>query len=363
MENFVQWVALAMVFGIVFYFIVASKKSVQILPSQEQTQEATTDPNELMNKVLDQLAEEQASSKLQKQKLTADDVAWDFIPDDFVIFDLETTGLQKDAVADIIEIAALKFNKQKYLASQKVDAFTCLVRPWRGGLNPGAMAVNKITQEMIDHDGREMSTVLKEFVDFVGDRPLVAYNVAFDRWFLKRELSDHGIDKKFSYSCALEIARAAFPNSKNHKLATVASSLGFDTSGAHRALEDCKMAFQVYLWGLTKVQRVVEDEEMSKRIQPIEGLTGKSIVFVGELRLLPKREMETLAKLAGMIVKTTVSKNVDIVVVGKDAGEKEQKAIELKRKILNEWDFGKMILPLQDQFKTGDFARCIEGNP
>lgn len=343
---------LALIVGLIAYVVINIRKS----PDEELTEKTITDSNYLVNKVLDRVAEEDASSKPKKNRFTADDIAWDFIPDEFVIFDMETTGLQRDAVADIIEIAAIKFNKQKYLDTKKVDAFTSLVKPWRGGLSPGAMAVNNITQQMIDEDGREMPIVLKEFVEFVGDRPLIAYNVAFDRWFLKRELSDQGFPQKFNYSCALELARVAFPNLKNHKLSTVAAQFSHDTSGAHRALEDCKMTLQVYLWSLTKIQWEIEDEEAWKQVKPIEDLTGKSIVFVGKLRLLTKRDAESLARRAGMIVKTTVSKNVDIVVVGKDAAEKEQRAIELNKLVLNELDFGSLILPLIEQYPKAEVS-------
>jgi DNA polymerase III epsilon subunit-like protein len=113
--------------------------------------------------------------------------------------------------------------------------------------------MSKQLDELIDKDGEDAEKVIKEFIDFVGKKRLVAYNVDFDRWFLQREISHWGIKKQFKDECAYALSRDAFDGLENYKLTTVARSLGIPTEGAHRALHDCIMTLWVYLVAKSKV--------------------------------------------------------------------------------------------------------------
>jgi DNA polymerase III epsilon subunit family exonuclease len=189
------------------------------------------------------------------EKTTSDlPINWNKIKDDVVIFDLETTGLKSNKVpVDIVEIAAIKFSKKELKEKQETTSFYALIKPHRGGINEDAARINGITQRMIDKDGEDAEKVIKEFIDFVGKKRLVAYNVDFDRWFLQREISHWGIKKQFKDECAYALSRDAFDGLENYKLTTVARSLGIPTEGAHRALHDCIMTLWVYLVAKSKV--------------------------------------------------------------------------------------------------------------
>lgn len=284
-----------------------------------------------------------------KTMMSSKDVAWDVLPDEFVIFDFETTGLKHHNPVDIIEISAIKVIKETFRQSGKVEAHTAIVKPWRGGLNTEAMAVNKISQQLIDDEGKDSSLAIHEFVDFVGDRLLVSYNVSFDRWFLQRELIDQGISKKYKYECALQLARKAFPNLENYRLTTVASRLGLNTSGAHRALQDCVLALQVYVWSKTKIEAIKAEESDPHanryKFSSHEELYGKSVVFTGTLELSSRDEAEKLATLSGMIVRKSLSKKTDFFVAGKKPGKKLEQALALKKTPLTEIEFWKMVQP------------------
>lgn len=54
-------------------------------------------------------------------------------------------------------------------------------------------------------------------------------------------------------------------------------------------------------------------------------MLGKRVCFTGAFSV-PRSEIETKAKLLGAVVLTGVSKNVDILVAGLDAGSKLAKA-------------------------------------
>jgi len=61
------------------------------------------------------------------------------------------------------------------------------------------------------------------------------------------------------------------------------------------------------------------------------------------LETISRKEAEELVKNSGAEVASTISKNIDYVVVGKDPGSKLDKAKKLNLKIINEDEFIEMI--------------------
>ena len=72
-------------------------------------------------------------------------------------------------------------------------------------------------------------------------------------------------------------------------------------------------------------------------------IKGKFFVFTGTLSSMSREEAKKIVEGMGGIVKNSVSRKVDFVVVGKDPGSKYQKAKELQIKILNEDEFLQLI--------------------
>jgi DNA polymerase III epsilon subunit family exonuclease len=283
------------------------------------------------------------SEPSSNKKLKNSDIKWEKLPDDFVIFDFETTGLKTNKTpVDIIEIAAIKVKKSDLQKGLGVETFSALVKPWRGGLNPEAMAINKITQKMIDRDGEDMSKVIHEFMDFVGDRLLVGYNVDFDRWFLQRELADQNISKRYKYECAYQLAKSAFPNRSSYRLTTFAKMVGVDASGAHRALKDCEITMHLYIWAksLAKYNSYgEEDVANSFEVRPQNVLKDKTIVFTGTMESMSREVAEALAQKAGLKIRTTITSKTTFLVAGDEPGTKLDKALEIKTKVLSEKEF------------------------
>lgn len=95
-------------------------------------------------------------------------------PDEVVAFDCETTGLdvRRD---DIITIAAVRVQGNRILTSARFEA---VVRP-RAQMNVDAIKVHRL-RAMDVADGREVRTVIRQFLHFIGGRPLVGYYVDFD---------------------------------------------------------------------------------------------------------------------------------------------------------------------------------------
>lgn len=78
--------------------------------------------------------------------------------------------------------------------------------------------------------------------------------------------------------------------------------------------------------------------EMKKRDLSLSPFGGKSILFTGKLGL-SRSEAQKIASQAGAIVKNSVGKNLDFVVVGENPGSKYQKAMELGIPVLTEKEF------------------------
>ena len=176
---------------------------------------------------------------------------------DFVIFDVETTGLQPKAGDRILEIAALRYKDGKVLSS-----FSSLVNPQRN-ISPGAFALNHISQEMVD-SAPLSAEVLPKFLDFTGDSCLTGYNVDFDIGFLENELGLLG--KNLLANTAIVdiicMARRVIRGNDSYSLANVSSYLGISMPQEHRALSDVELTAQVFGHLLTQLKRNGIDDFM-----------------------------------------------------------------------------------------------------
>lgn len=168
--------------------------------------------------------------------------------DEVVIADIETTGLD-ETKHEIIEIAAIRVGSD----FQRRASFSTLVQPTRK-VPKKITEITGISDEAVRKNGVTLANALDQFLVFVGNRHLVFYNSDFDMKFLDEAAykADRRLDN--SVSCALEMARDAFPGLKNYKLATVAAALGGKTDGAHRALDDCEMTLKVYTEAASKLE-------------------------------------------------------------------------------------------------------------
>ena len=95
--------------------------------------------------------------------------------DEFVCFDCETTGLNPK-IDDIISIGAVKIKKNKILTSQK---FERLAKPVKKQLDEESIKIHRIRSCDLEN-AEEIQKVIYDFLDFVGNRPLVGYYLEFD---------------------------------------------------------------------------------------------------------------------------------------------------------------------------------------
>jgi len=164
----------------------------------------------------------------------------------YVAFDTETSG-KYPLVDEVVEIAAVKWRDGKI-----IDTFQTLLKPSRL-MGEAVIRIHHITNEMVEN-APLIHTMLPAFEKFIEDCVVIAHHTAFDMGFLSYDFEKAALALPLSIgldSCAL--GRKAYPESPNHKLATLCTLLKFDQTQAHRALDDSKACLHVGLQCMEKL--------------------------------------------------------------------------------------------------------------
>lgn len=158
---------------------------------------------------------------------------------DFVVFDLETTGLSA-LNAHIIEIGAVRVSGGKM-----TDTFqTYVASPM--SVPPAVTQLTGITDEKL-MGAPSLEEAICSFKDFAGDTALVAHNAPFDIGFLNLASKRSGVTFSEDMLDTLRLVQICFPNFRSHKLSQVGLQLGLPPFDAHRADNDAAAAAQVML--------------------------------------------------------------------------------------------------------------------
>ena len=186
---------------------------------------------------------------------------------EYVAFDLETTGLssQKD---EIIEIGAVRMQGGKEL-----ERFQTFVNPGRR-LEQKIVELTGITDAMLT-DAPSIETVLPEFLEFVGDRVLVAHNADFDTGFIREACRKQGLSYGFTSVDTLILSQNLLPHLNKFKLDVVSNALSLPDFNHHRAGDDavtCGLIFHK----LTDKLRELELSRLQEINPAMMGLRSQS---------------------------------------------------------------------------------------
>lgn len=168
---------------------------------------------------------------------------------EYVVFDLETTGLESTDV--ITEFGAVKIRGGKI-----TEQWTTLVNPERK-LTEKNIALTGITDEMLA-DAPKVSEIFPDFMKFIDGTVLVGHNVEFDLSFVRREAEaeDYEIRNRFMDTCGM--ARSYVLGLSNYKLNTVAEHFEV-VFRHHRALSDAYATAEIFI-ELMKIKAAREGE-------------------------------------------------------------------------------------------------------
>lgn len=162
----------------------------------------------------------------------------DLYKNTYVVFDVETTGLDHEN-NELIEIGAVKIQDGTIISK-----FNSLIKP----VNPipnSATLINNITNAMVEHCPT-VDVVIRDFYRFSQQSILVGYNVSFDQRFIQQAAKKQGLSFDNEFVDVLPIARAKLCLTK-YRLADVVKRLKIDLEGAHRALADSLATAEVFL--------------------------------------------------------------------------------------------------------------------
>jgi DNA polymerase III subunit epsilon len=171
-------------------------------------------------------------------------IASQFLPEEFVVFDIETTGLDPKTDA-IIEIGAVLVRRSQVIIGDKTfQSLQTLIRI-DSQIPAHISSLTGISDNMLRENGVQLPEALEEFRGFVGNRRLVAYNAKFDVAFMNEAMGRYGFTLPNPVSCALNMARCAWPERQSFKLKELARAIDVDQE--QRAVSDTVRALIVYL--------------------------------------------------------------------------------------------------------------------
>lgn len=160
---------------------------------------------------------------------------------EYVIFDLETTGLSASRCS-ICEIGAVRV---RALAVE--DTFETLVNP--GAALPAYVAGLTGIRDAELRRAPRAELAVRRFLRFAGDAPLVAHNARFDLAFLEREV-ERLTGKRVAAPVVDTVwlaRRLLYKRSGRFSLAHLAHFFGTSTEPCHRALPDALATAEILI--------------------------------------------------------------------------------------------------------------------
>ena len=176
---------------------------------------------------------------------------------EFVAFDLETTGLSSRDDR-IIEIGAVILKD-----GQEIRRFQTFVDPERP-LDRKIVELTGITEEMLV-GAPKIEKVLPEFLEFVGDRVLVAHNSDFDTGFIRAECERQGLEYRYTAADTLILSQNLLRHLNKFKLDIVSNALNLPDFNHHRAGDDAMTCGLI----MTKLMAMLEEEQDIHTLQAI----------------------------------------------------------------------------------------------
>ncbi|MBR1744339.1 MAG: PolC-type DNA polymerase III, partial [Lachnospiraceae bacterium] len=200
--------------------------------------------------------------------------------DNFVVFDLETTGIGAKS-NEIIEIGAIKITD-----GTMTETFSEFVNPKR----PIPYRIQELTgiQDAMVQNADTIDVLLPKFLDFCEGCVMVAHNADFDIGFLSQKAKERGIETDFTVIDTVSVARALLPDLKRYKLDTVAKKLGVSLENHHRAVDDATATAEIFLHMMDRLK--------DKGIDDLKKLNEFGKPDAETIRKLPSYHAVILAK-------------------------------------------------------------------
>lgn len=238
---------------------------------------------------------------------------------EFVVFDLETTGLISDQ-DEIIEIGAVKL-----LNGEIIDKFHSLIKPNKK-IPLKITELTGITEEMLENEN-DIKKILPEFLKFIDKSVLVAHNTDFDYPFLRDNVRKiYNKEFKQSYIDTLALSKSLL-NLKIYKLDNIVKFFKLGSFKHHRADEDAEVTAKVFLRLLDMAKN--RDINSIKGLDKLKKFVDINSIWPNHMTILVKNKkgLKNLYKLVSnsyteyfykepRMLKSELIKNRDGLIIG-----------------------------------------------
>ena len=205
--------------------------------------------------------------------------------EEFVAFDLETTGL--DARNDtIIEIGAVLMR-----GGVELSRYQTFVDPHQK-LKKEIIELTGITDDMLV-GAPDISQALPEFLEFVGGRVLVAHNADFDTAFIRNACKKLGLAYDLTSADTLVLSQNIMTKLSRHKLNIVADALSLPDFQHHRAADDavtCGLVMTRFM-EMLRQQGVEKLQQINPAMEKVRGAQRRDERYAQHIILFAKNQM------------------------------------------------------------------------
>lgn len=270
------------------------------------------------------------------------------LPSSYTVVDLETTGLDPQW-NDIIEFGALRLEN-----GVVIDRFSSLVNPGYE-IDDFITKLTGITNKMLS-TVPDITDVLPEFLNFIGDSIVIGHNVNFDINFIYDTCTEilHRPFKN-NFLDTMRLSRRLFPQERHHRLCDLINRFNVGDTIEHRALADAEQTNRCYLY----MKQYMADNSIDiKSILPTKNkffakgiqasttefdesspVYEKVFVFTGTLERMTRKEAMQFVVDSGGKCGDGVNRNANYLVLGNNdycttikggKSTKQKKAEQLK---------------------------------
>ncbi|MEG2192047.1 MAG: PHP domain-containing protein, partial [Oscillospiraceae bacterium] len=190
---------------------------------------------------------------------------------EFVIFDIETTGLNPN-IEGITEIGAIRWKNGEVL--QEFHTFASPNKP----IPMKIVELTGITDEMVAGAPTQKQAV-ESFIEFCKNDILVAHNAAdFDVNFLRVVCEREQVVFKCEFLDTLPLSRNLLHSLKNHKLDTLVEHFKLGSFNHHRATDDAVILSKVFMNLIDELEKnsITRIEKINSDLSTTDKLPKKS---------------------------------------------------------------------------------------
>ncbi|HEX6983412.1 MAG TPA: exonuclease domain-containing protein [Balneolaceae bacterium] len=262
----------------------------------------------------------------------------------FISLDFETANRERGSVC---QVGLAIFEK-----GSLVESKSWLIKPYNNYFDDINKHIHGITEQHVVNSP-SWNDIWPEVNNYINNSLIIAHNASFDISVLRHVLDIHSIRyPTLDYICSYLLAKNIWNDLLSYKLSYLAKIFKIDLNH-HDALSDAIAAGKILLRGMEalnvsnykelqeklclrpgsvyersyitpQIKKIIDDIE-EPQLEVNDGnnpFKNKTIVFTGALGYLTRKRAKKLVERCGGITKTSVSKKVDILIVGEADIEK-----------------------------------------